>query len=162
MDQLYIYICQYINQIRVWNDVLPLGLHSSGLSPLLFPEIVCWISRCLYSDYIPSENSPLIYFSCTGHCMHFLKCVVPLPLNSSIFFPPASSDQLWSPAHCPYSRSIGLHAKTQPNIFDLRVFRCIFSPVDGKQFGYLGVCMEIRVAHIVIDSIMCKTVLHTF
>ena len=36
---------------------------------------------------------------------------------------------------------------------------CFF---DGEQFGYLGVCMEIRVAHIVIDSIMSKTVFHTF
>ena len=26
--------------VRVWNDVLPQGHHSSGLSPLLFPEIV--------------------------------------------------------------------------------------------------------------------------
>ena len=93
--------------------------------------------------------------------MHFLKCMISFPLNSSISFPPASSDQLWSPAHCPYSRGIGLHAKTQPNIFDLRVFRCICF-FDGKQFGYMGVCMEIRVAHTVIDSIMSRIVFHTF
>ena len=67
--------------------------------------------------------------------MHFLKCMAPLPLNSSISFPPASSNQLWSPAHCPHSSNIGLHAKTQPNICDFGVF---------------------------VDSIMCKTVLHTF
>ena len=30
----------------------------------------------------------VLYFSCTGHCIHFLKCMVPLPLNSSISFPP--------------------------------------------------------------------------
>ena len=77
----------------------------------------------------------VLYFLCTGHCMHFLKCMVPLPLNSSISFPPASSNQLWSPAHCPHSSNIGLHAKTQPNICDFGVF---------------------------VDSIMCKTVLHTF
>ena len=59
----------------------------------------------------------VLYFSFTGQCMHFLKCTVPFPLNSSISFPPASSNQLWSPALCPYSRGIGLHAKTQPNIF---------------------------------------------
>ena len=106
------------------------------------------------------ENSSLIYLSFTGQCMHFLKCMVPFPLNSSISFPPASSNQLGSPAHCPYSRGTGLHAKTQPNIFYLRVFCCI-SFFDGEQFGYLGVCMEIRVAHIVIDSIMSKQ-LHTF
>ena len=68
----------------------------------------------------------ILSFSFTGQCMHFLKCMVPFPLNSSISFPPASSNQLWSPVHCPYSRGIGLHAKMQPNIFDLRVFRCIF------------------------------------
>ena len=103
----------------------------------------------------------VLYFSFTGQCMHFLKCMISFPLNSSISFPPASSDQLWSPAHCPYSRGIGLHAKTQPNIFDLRVFRCICF-FHGEQFGYMGICMEIRVAHVVIDSIMSKTVLHTF
>ena len=103
----------------------------------------------------------VLYFSFTGQCMHFLKCIVPFPLNSSIYFPPASSNQLWSPVHCPYSRGIGLHAKMQPNIFDLRVFRCICL-FDGEQFAYLGVCMEIRVAHIVIDNIMSKTVFHTF
>ena len=119
------------------------------------------ISRCLDSDYMLSGNSPLINFSFTGQCMHFLKCMVPFPLNSSISFQPAFSNQLWSPAHCLYSRGIGLHAKTQSDIFDLRVFRCICF-FDGEQFGYLGVCMEIRVAHIVIDSIMCKIVLHTF
>jgi len=60
--------------------------------------------------------------------MHFLKCMVPLPVNSSICFPPASSNQLWSPTHLPYSRDIGLHAKTQPNIFGFRVLiRCIVS-----------------------------------
>ena len=30
----------YMSVVRVWNDVLLQGLHSSGLSPLLFPEIV--------------------------------------------------------------------------------------------------------------------------
>ena len=115
------------------------------------------ISRCLDCDYMLSENCPLIYFSFTGQYMHFLKCMVPFSLNSSISFPPASSNQLWSPALCPYSRGTGLHAKTQPNIFDLRVFRCICF-FDGEQFGYLGVCTKIRVAHIVIDSIMSKTI----
>ena len=103
----------------------------------------------------------ILYFSFTGQCVHFLKCMVPFPLISSISFPPASSNQLWSPALCPYSRGTGLHAKTQPNIFDLRVFRCICF-FHGEQFGYMGICMEIRVAHVVIDSIMSKTVLHTF
>ena len=98
-------------------------------------------------------SETVLCFSFTGQCMHFMKCMVPFPLNSSISFPPASLNQLWSPAHCPYSRGIELHDKTQPNIFDLRVFRCICL-FDGEQFAYLGVCMEIRVAHIVIDSIM--------
>ena len=92
--------------------------------------------------------------------MHFFKCVVPFPLISSTSFPPATSNQLWSPVYCPYSRGTGLHAKTQLDIFDLRVFRCICS-FDGEQFGYLEVCMEIRVAHIVIDNIMFKTAFHT-
>ena len=43
------------------------------------------------------------------------------------------------------SRDIGLHAKTQPNIFDFQVFWSI-SFFDAGQFGYLGVCMEIKVA----------------
>ena len=36
----------YMLVVRVWNDVLPQGLHSSGLSPLLFPEIVYWNPFC--------------------------------------------------------------------------------------------------------------------
>ena len=117
------------------------------------------ISRCL--DYMLSENSPLIYFSFTNNVCIFWSAWSLFPLKSSISFPPASLNQLWSPAHCPYSRGIGLHAKTQPNTFDLRVFRCICF-FDGEQFGYLGVCMEIRVAHIMIALCPKQSFVHVF
>ena len=73
------------------------------------------ISRFLDSDYMLSENSPLFFIYRTMYA--FFWSAWDFPLISSISFPPASSNQLGSPAHCPYSRGIGLHAKTQPNIF---------------------------------------------
>ena len=94
------------------------------------PSVTKWtccgncISRCLDSDY--AFRKQFFIFHLQDNVCIFLKCMVLFPLNSLISFPPASSNQLWSPVHCLYSRGIGLHAKTQPNIFDLRVFRCIF------------------------------------
>ena len=115
------------------------------------------ISRRLDSDYMLSENSPLIAFSCTGHCMHFFE--VHLPLNSSISFPPASSIQLWSHTHCPYCRCIGLRAKTQLNIFDFQVFQCMF--LWWRTVWVAGVCMEIGVAHIVITLCAKYSCMHS-
>ena len=86
-----------------------------------------------------SENSPLLNSSCTGHCMHFLKCMVPLPLNSSVSFPPASLNQLWLPAHFPYSRGIGLDSKSLPNIFD---FRVLIRYIASLKVNNLGICGE--------------------
>ena len=67
--------------------------------------------------------------------MYFFKCKVPFPLNSSISFPPASSNKLWSPAHCLYSRGIELHAKTQPNIFDFGVLSNAFVSLMVNNLG---------------------------
>ena len=102
------------------------------------------ISRFLDSDYMLSENSPLFFIYRTMYAL-FLKCMVPFPLISSISFPPASSTL----------KVLDYMLKRSQTFFDLRVFRCI-SFFDGEQFGYLGVCMEIRVAHIVTDSIMSR------
>ena len=117
------------------------------------------MSRCLDSDYMGFQKI-VLYFSCTGHCTHFLKCMIPLPLNSSISFPSASSNQLWSPAHCPYSSCIELHAKTQSNIIDFWVFRCTCF-FDGEQFWCLGVCIEIRVVHIMITLCATQSCIHS-
>ena len=92
-----------------------------------------------------SENSPLFFIYRTMYALFFLKCVVPFLLISSISFPPASSTL----------EVLDYMLKRSQTFFDLRVFRCI-SFFDGERFGYLGVCMEIRVAHIVIDSIMSR------
>ena len=105
------------------------------------------------------RNSPLFFIYRTMYA--FFEVHGPFSSEFINFLSTSFVNQLWSLAHCPYSRGIGLYSKTQPNIFDLRVFRCICL-FDGEQFAYLGVCMEIRVAHIVIDNIMSKTVFHTF
>ena len=123
------------NKVYIHLHQLVVGQRFSPSQTMQFPpSMTKWtccgncISSCMDSDYIRSENSPLIHSSCTGQGMDFLKCEAPLPLNSSTAFPPASSNQLWSPAHFPYSRGIGSHTKTQPNIFDFRVLIwCIVS-----------------------------------
>ena len=39
---------------------------------------------------------------------------------------------------------------------------CVWGGGGGGGIVYLGVCTEMRVAHILIHSIMCKTILHAF
>ena len=117
------------------------------------------ISRCLDSDYMLSENSPLFFMDRTLYA--FVEVHGPSSSESIYFLSTSFFKSTMVTCSLSVSSGIGLHAKTQPNILDFLVFRCICFFYD-KQFGYLEVCMEIRVAHIVIDSIMCKIVLHTF
>ena len=103
-----------------------------------------------------SENSPSIYFSFTGQCMQFLKCMVPFPLNSSISFPPASSVKLTMATCSRYWITCQNAAKHL--WFTGLSMHCFF---DGEQFGYLGVCMEIRVAHIVMALCPKQSFIHS-
>ena len=46
----------YIPVVRVWNDVLPQGLHSSGSSPLLFLEIIYCDTAQVKADFFKNQQ----------------------------------------------------------------------------------------------------------
>ena len=61
MDQYIYIICQYIDQARVWNDVLLQGLYSSGLSPVISGNRQWTWANC------PEGEGRLHIGSCIGY-----------------------------------------------------------------------------------------------
>ena len=61
MDQYIYIICQYIDQARVWNDVLLQGLYSSGLSPVISGNRQWTWANC------PEGEGRLHVGSCIGY-----------------------------------------------------------------------------------------------
>ena len=110
-------------------------------------EVLCCLVL-LHRTVLPSNM--------TSHPI--FKCMVPLPLNSSISFPPVSSGQAWTPGRCLYSPGTGLRAETQPNLslWFSRLPMHLF--LWWRTIWVSGSLHRNWVAHTVIESTMYKTI----
>ena len=76
----------YMPVVGVWNDVLPQGLHSSKLSPLLFLEIIYWVTKSGYS-HMWTHSVSFTGFQCgTKTSASSFLFVLPMSFSRRQFF----------------------------------------------------------------------------